>query len=90
MSNEKSRETGPWSIRRCHESPVLVAAHDILTSLTTFHRSNGTNLGSHFQLYDLYLVCYNRGLVALVEGIVKHLYRIVVELIRESGPVEGK
>lgn len=38
-------------------------------------------LSAHLELYDLDLVCYDRGLVALVEGGVEHLYGIGVELV---------
>ena len=38
-------------------------------------------LRAHLQLDDLDLVCYDRGLVALVEGGVEHLYGIGVELV---------
>lgn len=39
------------------------------------------DLSSHLELYDLDFVCNNRRFVALVEGRIEHLYRIVVKLV---------
>ena len=40
-----------------------------------------THLRAHLQLDNLDPICYDRGLVALVEGGLKHLYGICVELL---------
>lgn len=40
-----------------------------------------SDLGTHFQLDDFYLVCDDGGFVTLVEGGIEHLNSIVVKLI---------
>lgn len=49
-----------------------------------------THLCAHLKLHDLNLVCYDRRLVALVEGGIEHLYRIGVELVGKTRPFECK
>lgn len=48
------------------------------------------DLGAHLKLDDFYPVCDDWGLVAFVEGSIEHLDCIVVKLVRETRPVEGK
>ena len=47
-----------------------------------------THLGAHLQLHNLYLVCYDWRLVALVESGLQHLDGIGMKLIREARPFE--
>ena len=49
-----------------------------------------THLRTHLQLNDLNPICYDRGLVTLVEGGLEHLDGICVELIRETRPFKGE
>ncbi len=49
-----------------------------------------TYLSAHLQLYYLNPICYDRGLVALVEGRLEHLDGIGVELVGEARPFEGE
>ena len=49
-----------------------------------------TYFGTHLQLDDFNLVCYDRRFIALVESVIEHLDGIVVKLVRETRPVEGK
>lgn len=47
-----------------------------------------THLGAHLQLHNLYLVCYDWRLVALVEGRLEHLNGIGMELFGKTRPFE--
>ena len=47
-----------------------------------------TYLRAHLQLHNLNLVCYDRGLIALVESRLEHLNGIDMELVGETWPFE--